>query len=56
LKRELADDPDNSIKKHRAVFAEAKGVAWDKARTFNARRGISACGLEDWMRANLVAR
>ncbi|CAN7730107.1 aromatic alcohol reductase [Caballeronia sp. LjRoot31] len=54
LKRELADDPDNSIKKYRAVFAEGKGVAWDKSQTFNAQRGIAACGLEDWMRANLV--
>ena len=55
LKRELADDPDNSIKKYRAVFAEGKGVAWDKSQTFNAQRGIAACGLEDWMRANLLA-
>lgn len=55
LKRELADDPDNSIKKYRAVFAEGKGVAWDKSQTFNAQRGIAACGLEGWMRANLLA-
>ncbi|CAN7761536.1 aromatic alcohol reductase [Caballeronia sp. LjRoot34] len=55
LKRELADDPDNAIKKYRAVFAEGKGVAWDKSQTFNTQRGIAACGLEDWMRANLVA-
>lgn len=55
LKRELADDPDNSIKKYRAVFAEGKGVAWDKSQTFNARRGMAASGLEDWMRANLLA-
>ncbi|MGX6999078.1 aromatic alcohol reductase [Caballeronia sp. KNU42] len=55
LKRELADDPDDSIKKYRAVFAEGKGVAWDKSQTFNAQRRISACGLEDWMRANLLA-
>jgi uncharacterized protein YbjT (DUF2867 family) len=56
LKRELADDPDNSIKKYRAVFAEGKGVAWDKSQTFNAQRGMAACGLEDWMRANIVSR
>ena len=55
LKRELAADPDNSIKKYRAVFAEGKGVAWDKSQTFNAQRGIAARGLEDWMRANLLA-
>ena len=55
LKRELARDPDNSIKKYRAVFAQGKGVAWDRSQTFNAQRGIAACGLEDWMRANLLA-
>ena len=55
LKRKLADDPDDSIKKYRAVFAEGKGVAWDKSQTFNAQRGIVACGLDDWMRANLLA-
>ncbi|QIE26091.1 NmrA-like family protein (plasmid) [Caballeronia sp. SBC1] len=54
LKRELAEDPDNSIKKYRAVFAEGKGVAWDKSKTFNAQRGMATCGLEDWMRGNLV--
>jgi uncharacterized protein YbjT (DUF2867 family) len=55
LKRELAEDPDNSIKKYRAVFAEGKGVAWDKSQTFNGRRAIAACGLEDWMRTHLLA-
>ena len=55
LKRELADDPGDSIKKYRAVFAEGKGVAWDTSQTFNAQHGIAVCGLEDWVRANLLA-
>jgi hypothetical protein len=55
LKRELAEDPDNSIKKYRAVFAEGKGVAWDKSQTFNDQRGPVACGLEEWMRTHLLA-
>lgn len=54
LKRELAEDPGNSIKKYRAVFAEGKGVAWDKSQTFNVQRSIAACGLEEWMRNNLL--
>jgi hypothetical protein len=54
LERELAQEPGNSIRKYRAVFAAGKGVAWDKSRTFNAQRSISACGLEDWMRQNVL--
>jgi hypothetical protein len=54
LERELAQEPGNSIRKYRAVFAAGKGVAWDKSRTFNAQRGISACGIEDWMRQNVL--
>ena len=44
----------DTIKKYRAVFAEGKGVAWDKSQTFNVRRSIAACGLEEWMRNNLL--
>lgn len=53
LKRELADDPHNPIRKYRVVFAEGQGVAWDKKRTFNAQHGFSVRGLEDWMAENL---
>jgi len=55
LKRELAEDPDNSIRKYRAVFAEGRGVAWDQSQTFNTQRGIAVRGLEYWMRNNLLA-
>ncbi|MGT2475713.1 hypothetical protein [Paraburkholderia terrae] len=41
LKRELALDLDNGLKKYRVVFAEGKGVAWDERQTFNAQRGIA---------------
>jgi hypothetical protein len=53
LERELAEEPGDSLRKYRAVFAAGKGVAWDKNQTFNAQRGITVCGLEDWMRQNL---
>jgi hypothetical protein len=53
LKHELAEAPDDSIRKYRVVFAEGRGVAWDKARTFNAQRGLGVTGLEDWMDRHL---
>ena len=49
LRRELASDPDNGLKKYRVVFAEGKGVAWDEADTFNRKRGMSLCGIEKWL-------
>lgn len=53
LKRQLAADPHDSLRKYRVVFAEGRGVSWDKRETFNGQRGIAVCGLEDWMRQNL---
>ncbi|MFM0076349.1 aromatic alcohol reductase [Paraburkholderia sediminicola] len=54
LTGELTQEPENSIRKYRLVFAEGKGVAWNKGQTFNAQRGIAVCGLEAWMRENLL--
>ena len=54
LMRLLASEPDDSMRKYRAVFAQGRGVAWDKARTFNAERGIAVCGVEQWLRENLA--
>lgn len=54
LRRQLAEEPQDTMRKYRAVFAEGRGVAWDKARTFNAERGIDVFGLEAWMRENLA--
>lgn len=53
LKAELAKAPDNAIKKYRVVFAEGRGVAWDKNRTFNAQRGIEVVDVQRWARENL---
>jgi hypothetical protein len=55
LTRELAEEPENSLRKYRAVFAAGAGVAWDKNLTFNAQHGIAVCDLEQWMRGNLLA-
>lgn len=54
LKRQLAADPDNAMRKYRAVFAEGRGVAWDKTQTFNARRGIAVSGVAQWLREHLA--
>ncbi|MEI6002084.1 aromatic alcohol reductase [Paraburkholderia bengalensis] len=53
LKRELAEAPNDPIRKYRVVFSEGRGVAWDKARTFNAQRGLGVVGLEEWMDRHL---
>lgn len=53
LKRLLAEAPDDSLRKYRVVFAQGRGVAWDKARTFNAQKGIRLRGIEGWVRDNL---
>jgi len=53
LKSELAQDPDNHIKKYRAVFAEGKGVAWPKRDSFNVQNGINVKNAEEWIRENL---
>ncbi|SET72660.1 aromatic alcohol reductase [Stenotrophomonas indicatrix] len=53
LMQELADDPSNMIKKYRAVFAQGKGVSWDKELTFNVKAGAKLEGIRDWMKINL---
>ena len=53
LRDELAGDPDDAMKKYRVVFAEGRGVAWDVARTFNARRGVAVADLKQWAKSNL---
>ena len=56
LMRLLADEPHDAMRKYRAVFAQGRGVAWDKAGTFNGERGIAVCGMEQWLRDNLTRR
>ncbi|WP_269304242.1 aromatic alcohol reductase [Aeromicrobium sp. HA] len=53
---ELANDPDNMTRKYRAVFAQGRGVAWDKATTFNHDRDIATTDLRSWVLANLGNR
>ncbi|MEG3175725.1 aromatic alcohol reductase [Sphingomonas sp. RB3P16] len=55
LMDELANDPTNMMCKYRAAFAQGRGVAWDKAKTFNARHGIPVTDVSAWIAANLAA-
>ncbi|KAG6994099.1 hypothetical protein G7Y79_00047g083250 [Physcia stellaris] len=50
LDKELKSDPDNGMKKYRAVFAEGKGVAWPMEKTYNARKGMRFCGAREYLR------
>jgi hypothetical protein len=53
LKRELAADPGDVMKKYRAVFAAGVGVSWDMKETFNAGNGMETVSVEEWARQNL---
>jgi len=53
LNDDLAAAPDDQMRKYRAVFAQGKGVAWDKRHTFNAAHGIELTTTADWINENL---
>ncbi|MBP2391079.1 hypothetical protein JOF40_002204 [Aeromicrobium fastidiosum] len=53
---QLASNPTDMTSKYRAVFAQGRGVAWDKDETFNARRGIAVTDVRTWIGENLADR
>jgi hypothetical protein len=53
LLAELAEKPDDSLRKYRAVFALGRGVAWDVERTFNAIHKIPVTSAEQWAQSGL---
>jgi hypothetical protein len=53
LIEELSKDKDNNLNKYRAVFAQGKGVAWDKSITFNAQHAIKVTTAEEWAKLHL---
>ncbi|MGB3123465.1 MAG: aromatic alcohol reductase [Pseudomonas sp.] len=55
LLADLAKNPDDTLQKYRAVFAQGNGVAWDRAVTFNAQQHIAVTDVERWIRQNLTA-
>lgn len=52
---ELAREPNDMMRKYRAVFAQGRGVAWDKKDTFNSRRSLAVTDVSSWIDANLTA-
>ncbi|MGE2724833.1 aromatic alcohol reductase [Mycolicibacterium pulveris] len=53
---DLGRDAGDGMRKYRAVFAQGEGVAWPKAGTFNAIRGIPTTTTEEWARKHLNGR
>ncbi|BBP65028.1 2'-hydroxyisoflavone reductase [Pseudomonas sp. Cab53] len=54
LEADLRAEPDDQLRKYRAVFAQGRGVAWDKARTYNGERKIETTNVVRWIEQNLL--
>ncbi len=55
LRKNLAMQPDDAMRKYRLAFAEEPGVAWDMAGTYNARHGIQTEDVAAWLRGHAPA-
>lgn len=53
LQADLAAAPDDSMRKYRAVFAQGKGVAWDKATSYNGQRQLTTTTVAQWIDQHL---
>ena len=53
MKESLRKDPEDVVKKYRAVFAAGKGVAWGMEKTFNFKKGIQVEDIRSWMLKNV---
>lgn len=49
LRNDVQNHPDDIAAKYRLAFARSDGVAWSKAETFNARRGIATTTAAQWL-------
>jgi len=54
LMDKLARSPQDMMAKYRAVFAQGRGVAWNKEKTFNERHNIPVTDVSAWINANLI--
>ncbi|HHA1268283.1 aromatic alcohol reductase [Enterobacter hormaechei] len=54
LMDKLALNPQDMMSKYRAVFAQGRGVAWDKKQTFNGRHNIPVTDVAAWINGNLI--
>ena len=55
LLNELANDPQNMMRKYRAAFAQGRGVAWDKHGTFNQQRNLPVTDVASWINEELIS-
>ncbi|RDL37727.1 putative isoflavone oxidoreductase [Venustampulla echinocandica] len=53
LREELEENPEDVLRRYRVVFAEGKGVSWDKERSFNVQRGMEMQDARGWLKENL---
>lgn len=51
---DLAVAPDDPTRKYRTVFAQGKGVAWDKAHSYNAEGQIYTTTVAEWIERHLL--
>jgi hypothetical protein len=56
MKKALAEDKNNGVKKYRVVFAEGRGCSWDMQKTFNFKKRIPVEDVETWTKKNLLAK
>ncbi|HUD93481.1 aromatic alcohol reductase [Sphingobium sp.] len=52
LEGEIAKEPDDVMRKYRAVFAKEAGMAWPIDGTFNVRNGIPVTDIRTWIEEN----
>ena len=53
LEQDLADRPDDGMRKYRVVFGRGIGVSWPKDESFNAKQGIATTVVADWALQNI---
>lgn len=53
LREDLAGAPDDVMTRYRAGFARGDGMWWDKAKTYNERRGFKTVDVEEYLRTLL---
>ncbi|MFC7673323.1 aromatic alcohol reductase [Mycolicibacterium sp. GCM10028919] len=51
---ELERHPADSMAKYHAMFAQGRGVAWPKERSFNGTHGIATTTAAEWAHAHLA--
>jgi hypothetical protein len=53
LKDELAEAPDDVMRKYRVVFAAGVGVSWEKEKSFNVKHSMETVVVDEWAKRHL---